>query len=186
MRRHPAAQALAEVVERHGLPREPLEAMIDARYREHRSRAPLDRTDARRLAEGTAGGAAAAGGAGVWSTRNEAALFAARDWAALWSLSLLLLGDRASTVEAGKGRAGGRDPDELDAARTAERGLLPVEGLPRGGPGHARRRLSARPEAIGGLGKRMRITWAVTRGTDLMEAGIPRLGYIAGRTRRSR
>jgi phytoene synthase len=34
VRRHPTAQALAEAVGRHGLPREPLEAMIDARYRE--------------------------------------------------------------------------------------------------------------------------------------------------------
>jgi len=34
VRRHPTAQALAEAVKRHRLPREPLEAMIDARYRE--------------------------------------------------------------------------------------------------------------------------------------------------------
>jgi len=34
VRRHPTAQALAEAVKRHGLPRAPLEAMIDARYRE--------------------------------------------------------------------------------------------------------------------------------------------------------
>lgn len=34
VRHHPTAQALAEVVHRHGLAREPLEAMIDARYRE--------------------------------------------------------------------------------------------------------------------------------------------------------
>jgi phytoene synthase len=34
VRAHPTAQALAEVVRRHGLAREPLETMIDARYRE--------------------------------------------------------------------------------------------------------------------------------------------------------
>ena len=34
VRHHPTAQALADVILRHGLPREPLEAMIDARYRE--------------------------------------------------------------------------------------------------------------------------------------------------------
>jgi 15-cis-phytoene synthase len=34
VRRHPTAQALAEVVIRRGLPRAPLEAMIDARYRD--------------------------------------------------------------------------------------------------------------------------------------------------------
>src|SRR6478735_8042442 len=32
VRAHPTAQALAEVVTRHGLPRAPLEGMIDARY----------------------------------------------------------------------------------------------------------------------------------------------------------
>jgi phytoene synthase len=34
VRQHPTAQALAAAVERRGLPREPLETMIDARYRE--------------------------------------------------------------------------------------------------------------------------------------------------------
>lgn len=34
VRRHPAAQALADAIARHQIPREPLEAMIDARYRE--------------------------------------------------------------------------------------------------------------------------------------------------------
>src|SRR5438477_12015585 len=34
VRAHPAVQALARAVERRGLPRETLEAMIDARYRE--------------------------------------------------------------------------------------------------------------------------------------------------------
>src|SRR5579871_3168635 len=34
VRHHPTAEALADVVARHGLAREPLETMIDARYRE--------------------------------------------------------------------------------------------------------------------------------------------------------
>ncbi len=34
VRRHPTAQALADIVARHGLARAPLEALIDARYRE--------------------------------------------------------------------------------------------------------------------------------------------------------
>lgn len=34
VRHHPTALALADVIARHALPREPLEAMIDARYRE--------------------------------------------------------------------------------------------------------------------------------------------------------
>ena len=34
VRQHPTAQALAAAIGRHGLPRGPLEAMIDARYRD--------------------------------------------------------------------------------------------------------------------------------------------------------
>ena len=41
VRHHPTAQALAEVVARHGLAREPLEAMIDARYRRLRLATPM-------------------------------------------------------------------------------------------------------------------------------------------------
>jgi phytoene synthase len=57
VRAHPAAQGLADVVRRHGLPREPLEAMIDARYRELDS-APMSETEALDWARDTGGLAA--------------------------------------------------------------------------------------------------------------------------------
>jgi phytoene synthase len=57
VRLHPTAQALADVVRRHGLPREPLEAMIDARYREL-DEAPMNEAEALEWARGTGGTAA--------------------------------------------------------------------------------------------------------------------------------
>ena len=59
IRQHPTAQALAAAIGRHGLPREPLEAMIDARYREL-DPAPMNLADALEWARGSAGGAARA------------------------------------------------------------------------------------------------------------------------------
>ena len=57
VRHHPTAQALAGVIQRHGLPREPLEAMIDARYRELDA-APMEAAEALEWARDTAGRAA--------------------------------------------------------------------------------------------------------------------------------
>jgi phytoene synthase len=57
VRAHPAAQALTDVVRRHGLAREPLEAMIDGRYREL-DPAPLSETEALDWARDTGGLAA--------------------------------------------------------------------------------------------------------------------------------
>jgi phytoene synthase len=57
VRRHPTAQALAEAVRRRGLAREPLEAMIDARYRELDAEA-LSEAEALEWARETAGRAA--------------------------------------------------------------------------------------------------------------------------------
>jgi len=54
VRHHPTAQALAAVIRRHGLPREPLEAMIDARYRELDA-APMTDAEAVEWARGTGG-----------------------------------------------------------------------------------------------------------------------------------
>jgi phytoene synthase len=59
VRHHPAAQALAEAVRRRTLPREPLEAMIDARYREL-DVAPMNLADALDWATGSGGSAAVA------------------------------------------------------------------------------------------------------------------------------
>jgi 15-cis-phytoene synthase len=57
VRAHPTALALAEVVRRHGLLREPLEAMIDARYREL-DPTPFSETEALDWARDTGGVAA--------------------------------------------------------------------------------------------------------------------------------
>ena len=57
VRRHPTAQALAAAIARHGLARDPLEAMIDARYREL-DPAPMSESEALEWAAGTAGQAA--------------------------------------------------------------------------------------------------------------------------------
>lgn len=57
VRRHPTAVALADVIARRGLPRAPLEAMIDARYRELDPE-PLSDEEAVLLTRETAGAAA--------------------------------------------------------------------------------------------------------------------------------
>ncbi|HKP79011.1 MAG TPA: squalene/phytoene synthase family protein [Phenylobacterium sp.] len=54
VRHHPTAQALADVIARHRLPREPLEAMIDARYRELDA-TPMSDAEALEWARGTGG-----------------------------------------------------------------------------------------------------------------------------------
>lgn len=59
VRRHPTAQALAGAVARRGLAREPLEAMIDARYRELDAE-PLSEAEGLEWARETAGRAAQA------------------------------------------------------------------------------------------------------------------------------
>src|SRR5687767_12102606 len=60
VRHHPTAQALAEVIKRHDLQRAPLEAMIDARYRELDA-TPMTPEEALEWARGTAGRAAEVG-----------------------------------------------------------------------------------------------------------------------------
>jgi phytoene synthase len=57
VRHHPTAQALAAAIERRSLPRGPLEAMIDARYRELDA-TPMTETEALDWARDTAGRAA--------------------------------------------------------------------------------------------------------------------------------
>lgn len=59
VRHHPTAQALAVAIARCSLPRQPLETMIDARYREL-DPAPMNLADALEWAQGTGGAAAQA------------------------------------------------------------------------------------------------------------------------------
>jgi phytoene synthase len=81
VRRHPTAQALAGAVGRRGLTREPLEAMIDARYRELDAQ-PLSEAEALEWARETAGRAAQVA-VGVLDPAAQAdqAIAAAAAWA---------------------------------------------------------------------------------------------------------
>jgi phytoene synthase len=83
VRHHPAAQALAEAVRRRGLAREPLEAMIDARYRELDAEA-LSEAEALEWARETAGRAAEVA---VAILQPGADPGAAREAAAAWALA---------------------------------------------------------------------------------------------------
>jgi phytoene synthase len=81
VRRHPTAQALAGAVARRGLLREPLEAMIDARYRELDAE-PLSEAEALQWAKDTAGRAAqVAVGVLDPAAQAEKAIAAAAAWA---------------------------------------------------------------------------------------------------------
>ena len=159
VRGHPVAQALAAAVQRAGLERAPLEAMIDARYAEL-DRRPLDRAAARSLAQGTAGEAAGVA-ARILGARTPAGLLAARDWAALWSVSLLILAGRVAAADAEEARTAALR--ELGEARTGERGLLPAPAFPAAAQA-ALAEAYLRGQRPSELGKRLRITWAVARG----------------------
>jgi phytoene synthase len=83
VRRHPTAQALAAMAGRRGLSREPLEAMIDARYRELDA-APMNETEALDWARDT-GGLAAELAARILDPATDAALALAGGMA--WALA---------------------------------------------------------------------------------------------------
>jgi len=138
VRRHPTAQALAAAVRRHGLPRAPLEAMIDARVRE------LDGPGDALQWAGDTGGAAAVLAATILDLKGPAD--AARSAGAAWAL----------------GRREGTGPEvmrqALAAARTHAR-RLGVGAF----PAVAHAALAARPQASD-LARRLRLTWAVARG----------------------
>jgi len=137
VRQHPTAQALAGVIARHGLPRDPLEAMIDARYRELDAQ-PLSLDEALAWARGT-GGKTAELAVRVLDPATDPT--AAAPAGALWSL----------------GRGGHNLPaDELAAARSGAR-KLSAEAFP--AVAHA-----ALQGSHSEIGRRLRLTWAVARG----------------------
>ena len=145
VRRHPTAQALAETVGRRRLPRAPLEAMIDARYREL-DPAPMSPDEAAQWASDGAGSAAVLC-ALILDADGDAE--AARPAGAAWALCRL---EARAPV----------DPRTLHAAlaearRQARR--LSVAAFP--AAAHA---ALARRRASSDLGKRLRLTWAVARG----------------------
>jgi len=144
VRHHPTAQALADVIRRRGLPREPLEAMIDGRYRELDA-TPMTSKEALAWARDTAGRAAEAA-AMILAPGTDAG--PARAAGTAWALA-----KRSAEVPTLAGDA----EKALRGARQAVRGLdatiFPVVA-------HAsligRRRSPLRD--------RLRLTWAVARG----------------------
>jgi len=145
VRHHPTAQALAAAVARHSLPREPLEAMIDARYRELDA-TPMVETEALDWARDT-GGRAAELVVRILDPGAQADLGQAPG--AAWALSHRLR--RAPELRPAFDHV-------LTAARTAARHLSAAAF-----PAVAHATLASRPPRSE-LGKRMRLTLAVARG----------------------
>jgi phytoene synthase len=145
VRHHPTAQALAAVVARHNLAREPLETMIDARYRELDT-APMSEGEVLDWARDT-GGLAAQLAAQVLDSGTDAKM-------ALAGGSAWALGKRMA-----------EDPDlrptflrVIHAARSASRNLS-VAAF----PAVAHAALAGRP-ASNDFARRLRLTIAVARG----------------------
>ena len=145
VRHHPAAQALAGVVDRHRLARDPLEAMIDARYRELDA-TPMAEAEALDWARDTAGRAAEVA-VRILDPAAQADL--AQAPGAAWALSHRL--KRAPELRPAFEHV-------LTAARTAARHLS-VAAF----PAVAHAALASRTPRSE-LGKRMRLTLAVARG----------------------
>lgn len=137
VRRHPTAQALAEVVRRRGLPRDPLEDMIDARYRELDA-SPMSEAEALEWARGT-GGRVAELAARILDPAQDGA--DAAPAGAAWAL-------------ARKGLA----VQGADEARAAARRLSAAAF-----PAAAHASLTLQP-ARSELARRLRLIWAVARG----------------------
>lgn len=145
VRRHPTAQALADVVRRRALERPPLDALIEARHRELAAGA-MDEKEALAWARDT-GGLTAEIAAGLLDPAAEAG--AARAAGAAWAL-----GRRARAAPALRPvfeRA-------MTGARAAVKRLSPAAF-----PAAAHATLAGRPEQSE-LARRLRITWAVARG----------------------
>jgi phytoene synthase len=145
VRRHPTAEALADAISRHGLPREPLETMIDARYREL-DPAPMSEAELLDWARDT-GGLAARLAAQVLDPATDAKMAIAGGSA--WSLGKRLEADP------------GLRPTFLrviHAARSASRALS-VAAF----PAVAHAALAGRP-SNSDFARRLRLTIAVARG----------------------
>jgi phytoene synthase len=145
VRRHPTAEALAGAAARQGLDREPLEALIDARYRELNA-TPLSAEDALDWARGT-GGETATIVAGLLDPDRPAE--PAREAGAAWALGRRLSDapDLRPVFEAARGRARG------------EVGRLSPMAFP--AVAHA---VLTGHRAGGEFARRLRVTWAVARG----------------------
>lgn len=145
VRQHPAAQALARAVAARGLAREPLEAMIDARYREL-DPAPMGEAELLDWARDT-GGLCAQLAAQVLDPKTEAKMALAGGSA--WSLGKRLADQpelRATFLKV------------IHAARSASR-TLSVAAF----PAVAHAALAGRPSS-NDFARRLRLTIAVARG----------------------
>jgi phytoene synthase len=145
VRRHPTVEALAGTVARRGLPREPLETMIDARYRELDA-APMSEAEALDWARDT-GGLAARLAAQVLDPATDPKMAIAGGSA--WSLGKRL--DASPELRPTFLRV-------IHAARSASRALS-VAAF----PAVAHAALAGRP-AKNDFARRLRLTIAVARG----------------------
>jgi phytoene synthase len=139
VRHHPTAQALADVVKRHRLPRELLEAMIDARYRELDA-TPMSDEEAVVWAQSTSGRAAEVV-ARILDPAGDPGR--ASSGGAVWAL-----GRREPALVA-----------RLAAVAQAEAKTLSAAAF----PAVAHAALVLHPTGSD-FGKRLRLTWAVARG----------------------
>lgn len=145
VRRHPVAQALAELARRRGFDRGRLEEMIDARYREL-DPAPMTSEEAVAWARGSAGAAAVLV---AQALDPQADAEAARAAGAAW---MLRKGEERGAVTADVVAA------ELEAARADVR-RLSVAAFPAAAHGALAKRGGG-----SALAKRLRLLWAVLRG----------------------
>ncbi len=149
VRHHPTAQGLAQAIGRRDLDRAPLEAMIDARYRELDA-APMNLADALQWADGTGGAAAFAAARALDPKADEAR---ARAGGRAWAIGRLmgtagLTGDGAQAA--------------LSEALAATRGLS-VVAFP--AIAHATlARTRAKGQRPTELEARARLLWAVLTG----------------------
>lgn len=149
VRHHPTAQALAAAIDRRALPRAPLEAMIDARYREL-DPSPMNLADAVEWARGTAGAAAQAA---ALTLDRTADLPKAERAGEAWAIGRLM---------ATAGMEGEASRTALADALAAAQGLS-VAAFP--AVAHATlARLRAAGRRPSDLEIRARLFWAVARG----------------------
>jgi phytoene synthase len=149
VRHHPTALALAAAIARRRLPRAPLEAMIDARYREL-DPAPMNLIDALEWAEGTGGGAAEAAALVLDPAADVAK---AREAGKAWAIGRLI-----STA----GMEGEATLAALDVALVNAQGLS-VAAFP--AVAHATlARVRGKGRRPSDLEARLRLFWAVLRG----------------------
>ena len=157
VRAHPTAQALAEVIQRHNLPREPLEAMIDARYRELDA-ALLTKAEAMDLAFRTAGSAAAVAMHIIVGQPVEGF---ASGYSGIWALGRLILDSRIEP--AGVAEAVAEVKLSIAEANTVHRHEFTTSIFPT--VAHAAlARLYAQGRRPKLLERQLRLLWAVARG----------------------